>query len=87
MRVDKLYDTIIFTCGEVPKRPKGADSKSARRVKPCVGSNPTFSAIILNIQRFLQRNRFFVSINGFGNIKGTESKEKRALASSLPDGD
>lgn len=40
-----LCATIIFTCGEVPKRPKGADSKSARRVKPCVGSNPTFSAI------------------------------------------
>ena len=33
------------TYGEVPKRPKGADSKSARRVTACVGSNPTLSAI------------------------------------------
>ena len=33
--------------GEVPKRLKGADSKSARRRKVCVGSNPTLAARLL----------------------------------------
>ena len=30
--------------GDVPKRLKGADSKSARRRKTCGGSNPSISA-------------------------------------------
>lgn len=40
-----LYYLSLLECGKVPKWPKGADSKSARRRKPCVGSNPTLSAI------------------------------------------
>lgn len=41
---EMCYDSSC--CGEVPKRPKGVDSKSTRRRKACVGSNPTLSATI-----------------------------------------
>ena len=37
------YNDLTF--GDVPKRLKGADSKSARRRKTCGGSNPSISAI------------------------------------------
>ena len=38
------YYYIIVRAGEVPKRLKGAVSKTARRCKSCKGSNPFFSA-------------------------------------------
>ena len=36
-------DIIQQAYGDVPKRLKGADSKSARRRKACGGSNPSIS--------------------------------------------
>ena len=38
-------EIISEAYGDVPKRLKGADSKSARRRKACGGSNPSISAI------------------------------------------
>ena len=54
--------------GKVPKWSKGADSKSVRRRKACVGSTPTLSAIILNNQINLFTlgvEVFFVHISEF----------------------
>ena len=38
------YDIIPHSVGEVPKRLKGAVSKTARGCKSRMGSNPIFSA-------------------------------------------
>ena len=49
-RDELVLDFSLFACynietfGDVPKRLKGADSKSARRRKTCGGSNPSISA-------------------------------------------
>lgn len=41
-----IINPVLTFRGKVPKRPKGADSKSARRREACVGSNPTLSVLI-----------------------------------------
>ena len=47
LQVGAVHDILVNVVfhGKVPKRPKGVDSKSTRRRKACVGSNPTLSAI------------------------------------------
>ena len=44
MIFQKRVAIIAPLYGDVPKRLKGADSKSARRRKVCGGSNPSISA-------------------------------------------
>lgn len=60
-----IMNPVLTFRGKVPKRPKGADSKSARRREACVGSNPTLSVLKHNSEQevfCIMQEAFFVVI-------------------------